>query len=405
MSARRPLEGVKVVDFAWAVAGSATTKQLAIHGATVVKIESTTRVDVTRTYVPMAGGIKGVNRCLAFTCCNDDKYSMTLNLSHPRAMEVVEKLISWGDVVVENFSAGVMEKMGLGYEELRRIKPDIIMLRLAIQGQTGPHALQASLGNMLQSLAGFTELIGWPDRGPVPIPIALPDHIAPFYGAFAVVAALDYRNRTKKGLHIDLSQYESAVTFLGSPVLEYTANGRVRRRAGNKDDYAVPHGVYRCQGDDRWCAIAVLSNEEWKAFCQVIGEPEWTKSPKFTTSVGRKADEDELDRLIEAWTINHSAEEVMVKMQAAGVAAGVVQTNKDIHEDPQLKHRHHLWMLEHPEIGTHAYEGPSFRLSRTPAELRMPAPCLGEHTAYVCTEILGMSGEEFAQLLAEEVFE
>jgi crotonobetainyl-CoA:carnitine CoA-transferase CaiB-like acyl-CoA transferase len=405
MSGRRPLDGINVLDFTWMIAGPYATKQLAIHGATVVKIETRTRVDVARTYVPMAGDTKGVNRCLAFTGSNDDKYSIALNLSHPRASKILRKLIEWADVVAENFSAGVMERMGLGYEELKRIKPDIIILRMGMQGQTGPHATQSGFGTILQSLAGFTELIGWPDRDPVAIPTALPDQITPFYAAFAVVAALDYRKRTGKGLYIDLAQIESAIAFLGPAVLEYTANSRVRTRAGNRDIDAAPHAVYRCRGDDRWCAIAVFSGGAWKSFCQVIGEPQWTRSPRFATYLARKENEDELDALVEAWTVNRPAEEVMAMMQAMGVAAGVVETNRDLHEDAQLKHRHHFRMLKHPEIGTHAYEEPSFRLSKTPAELRMPAPCLGEHTAYVCTEILGMSYEEFTHFLAEGVFE
>ena len=402
---RHALEGVKVVDFTWAQAGPLCTKELAEHGATVIKVESATHPDTCRVYSPMAGNIPGVNRCGAFACSNDNKYSLAVKMTHPKGLDVIKRLIAWSDMVVENFSAGVMERHGLGWEELQKLKPDIIMIRISMQGQTGPSASQPGFGTMLQSQAGFTELMGWPNLGPALIPVALTDHIVPWYAAFLAVAALEWRRRTGKGLYVDASHLESGWNFLAPALLDYNANGRVWRRSGNRCQYAAPHGVYRCQGDDRWCAIAVFNDGEWQAFTRVIGEPEWARSAKFTTFLARKKNEDELDRLVEEWTCRYPCELVMEQMQKAGVPAGPVESNKDLHHDPQLEHRHHFWKLNHPETGLNAYDGPSHRMSKTPAELQKPAPCLGEHTAYVCTELLGIPEEEFVQLLDEGIFE
>lgn len=402
---KQALEGIKVLDFSWVLAAPMITKQLGMHGATVIKVESSVHPDLLRVYTPMAGNIRGVNRCAAFSAYNNDKFSITLNLRKPKAMEIVKKLVAWCDIVVENFSPGTMEERGLGWEELKKINPDIIMLRVSMQGQTGPRAKNPGFGGAFQSQVGFTELIGWPDREPVIINIAFTDQVVPWYGAIIAIAALEYREKTGRGLYLDIGQYESGLNFLMPAILDYTVNRRVWTRVGNRHPYACPHGVYRCQGDERWVAIAVFSDEEWQAFTQAIGQPQWTKSPKFSTLLARKQNEDELDRLVEAWSLNHTAEDVMRMMQESGVPAGVVESNKDLHEDPQLAHRNHFVRLNHPEMGLSAYDAPSFHLSKTPAELKLPAPCLGEHTAYVCTEILGMSDEEFLQLSEEGVFE
>lgn len=402
---QKALQGVKILDFSWVLAGPLSTKLLGMHGATVIKVESTHHPDILRQLGPMAGNIKGVNRSGAFSVYNNDKLSIAVDLNKPKAMDVLRKLIAWCDIVVENFSPGNMEKRGLGWEELKKVNPDIIMLRVSLNGQTGPRARQPGFGGAFQSQVGFTELIGWPEREPVLIPIAFTDQVVPWYVAIIALAALEYRDRTGKGLYVDIGQYESGLNFLIPAALDYTVNGRIWTRAGNRLPYACPHGVYRCQGDDRWVAIAVFSDSQWRAFTKTIGQLPWTTSPKFSTFLERKQNEDEMDRLIEMWTVNYTAEDVMRMMQNSGVPAGVVESNKDLYEDPQLSHRNHFIRLQHPEMGPCAYDSPSFRLSKTPAELKLPAPCLGEHTAYVCTEIMGMPDEEFLELMAEGVFE
>jgi benzylsuccinate CoA-transferase BbsF subunit len=225
------------------------------------------------------------------------------------------------------------------------------------------------------------------------------------YAVIAIIAALDYRRRTGKGQCIDLSQFESGVGLLTTAILDYVANQRVQSRMGNRSPFAAPHGVYRCKGDDRWCAITIFTDQEWNAFCDIIGRPQWTKEPKFATLLARKENEDELDKLVEEWTANRTAEEVTTSMQTSGIAVGVLKNASDMMEDPQIQHRRHLRISEHPEIGPHTCEVPAFILSKTPCQMNMPAPCLGQHNEYVYTKVLGISDEEFVDLLTEGVFD
>ena len=227
----------------------------------------------------------------------------------------------------------------------------------------------------------------------------------PHLSATVLIAALDYRRRTGKGQYIELSQLEAGIHALETVILEYTANGREQCRIGNLHPQASPHGAYRCLGEDRWCTIAIFTDQEWQNFLQVLGNPEWSQDPRFTTKAGRLEQANELDRLVENWTASYSAEQVMEMMQAAGVAAGVVQTSEEMHADPQLKHRNHYWVLNHPETGPATYDSPAYKLSKTPSQGRMPAPCLGEHNSFICTEFLGMSDEEFVGLMVEGVFD
>jgi benzylsuccinate CoA-transferase BbsF subunit len=403
--ARQVLEGIKVADFTTSVAGPLTAQYLAHHGAEVIKIESGTRMDISRVVMPYKDNIPGPDRSPGYTHSNSNKYGVTLNLRHPRGSEVAKRIVAWADIVIENFRAGVMERLGLGYQEVIKVKPDIIMMSLSMQGQTGPHANHGGYGSQLPALVGIANLCGWPDRLPAFVYGAYTDLTVPHVAVTILLAALDYRRRSGKGQFIDCSQYEIGVHFLGPLLLDYLVNGREASRMGNRCPYAVPHGVYRCRGDDRWCSIAVFSDEEWQNLCRVMDNPKWTEQPKFATLLGRKENEEELDKLIERWTISYSAEEVMTWLQGAGVPAGVVENAEDLLNDPQLNHRHHFWILDHPEIGKHVHDGPSFRLSKTPGELRMSGPCLGQHNEYVYTKILGMSDEEFVELLSDGVFE
>jgi benzylsuccinate CoA-transferase BbsF subunit len=401
---RRPLEGLKIIDFTWLISGPVACKFMADYGAEVIKVESHSIPEGARLTTPFKDNVAGIDRSAMFANYNSSKYSFSLNLNHPKGLEIAKRLVAWADVVVESFRPGVMKRWGLNYEELRKIKPDIIMLSMTMQGQTGPFSRQPGVGTHLQALAGITHLTGWPDREPVGTPIPYPDFISPWYIIVAIMAALDYRRRTGQGLYIDISQLETSLHFMAPPLLDYMVNGRIQSRVGNQHSYAAPHGVYRCRGDNRWCAIAIFTDSEWHSFCEAIGRLGWTKEPKFATFLDRKENESELNWLVEEWTLIHTAEEVMDLLQAAGVTVGVVQDGQDILErDTQLQHRHHFWVFEHPETGQHVTEVAPYRLSLTPGEPKWAAPCLGEHNEYVCTQILGMSDEEFVQLLADGV--
>ena len=266
----------------------------------------------------------------------------------PEGIEVAKKLISWADIMVESFAPGTMVNRGLGYDDVIKVKPDIIMISSSGQGQTGPSARIPIAGNWLVALSGFTWFSGWPDREPGYM-AAYTDFIAPRYNIIAIMAALEYRRRTGSGQYLDMSQYEAGVQFMAPLVLDYVVNNRVLSRMGNKNDCAAPHNAYRCQGEDRWCAIAVFTDEEWESFCNVIGNPALKDDPRFITLKARKENEDDLDRLVEEWTINCSAEEVMNLMQQAGVPAGVVQNHQDLLDDPQMKYRGHFVVLTKDE--------------------------------------------------------
>ncbi|MDY7032965.1 MAG: CoA transferase [Thermodesulfobacteriota bacterium] len=402
---RGALHGLKVLDFSWVIAGPETTRYLAFHGATVVKVESKSRLDIFRAYIPMAEGIPGINRCGAFDAYNTDKYDITIDLNKQKGVSIIKRLVAWADVVVENFMPGTMEKWNLGYDDLKGIRNDIIMISFSMQGQTGPHSQVAGFGTELQSLVGYTNLMGWPDRPPSGTNSPYTDFVVPWYGITAIMAALDYRERTGKGQHLDIGQLEAGASFLSSAILDYTVNNTTATPRGNRSDYAAPHGAYRCKGDDRWCAIAVHNDDEWMGFCNAVGNLSWTTEPRFSTLSGRKKNEDELDKLTESWTLGHTHGEVMTKMQEWGVPSGIVATGQDIHSDLQLRHRAHFKLLDHPEMGKHSYESPSWRLSKTSGKIQRPSPCLGEHTEHVCREILGMSDEEFIELLQEGIFE
>ena len=400
----KALEGVNVVAFILGITGPLTTAILASYGAQVLRIESRTRIEWHRQAGPFIGNLSQSDRSVAYLFVNPGVHGVTLNLKHPRAMEVMTKIMKWADVVVDNFAGGVMGRMGMGYEDLKKIKPDIIMLSAAIYGQTGPYADVPGHGGTLTALTGLPHITGFPDQMPQFPGFTITDFIAPRANVLAIVAALDYRQRTGKGLYIDAAQMESVIPFLTPVLLEYEASGKEAERMGNRTAYAAPHGVYRCRGDNRWCAITVFNDEEWEKFCQVVGSPTLTELTEFATLMGRLENVDKLDNLVEEWTMEHSPEEVVILMQGAGIAAGIVQSGQDLDNDPQLKHRHFYWELDHPEIGKFTYSGMPARLSKTPYEIRR-APMLGEHNEYVCAELLGMSGEEFAQLMSDGVFE
>ena len=399
------LSGVKVIDFSWYAVGPQTARHLADNGADVIRIESSTGMDLLRVVGPFRDGVWGEDNSGYFANQNPNKYGMLLNLKLPKAVELAQRLVSTADVVLESFTPGVMEKFGLSYEELKKVKPDIIMISMSAQGRGGPYSHHPSYGHVLQALAGINHLVGWPESEPIGAYGPYSDFFVPHLAATAVIAALDYKRKTGIGQYIELSQLETAIHCLETAILDYTVNNREQCRMGNRHPYASPHGAYRCKGDDRWCAIAVFTENEWQNFCRVIGHPQWSKEERFQTIRGRITHAEELDRFVEEWTSIYAPEQVMAMMQAKGVACGVIQNAKDLHEDAQLKHRGHYWVIDHPVMGPSTYDSPAYKLSKTPSLPRMPSPTLGQHIEYVCTQILNLTDEEFVEFLEAGIFE
>lgn len=398
-------EGIKIVDFGWAIAGPLTLKYLADYGATVICIESFQRPDLLRTATPYKDEISGVDRAGYFAYFAANKYSISLNLNTPNGLDIAKKLISWADIVADSHRPGVMERWKLGYDDVVKIKPDVIMVRNSNQGLTGSAATHPGLGNHTNGLMGIANFVGWPDQEPISLMVAYSDYMVPHFAAAALIGALDYRRKTGKGQLLDISQFEVGLQVLTPTLINYFVNGVEEKQKGNSSDYAAPHSTFRCKGDDRWCAISVFNDTEWRAFCHAIGKPEWLKKSEFSSLESRKQNEEKLNSLIEQWTIQHDAEEVVKLLQKAGVGAGIVQNAEDLYNDIQLKERECFWVADHKELGRFSHLGQPSRLSKTPAKLYRAAPCLGEHTEYICREILGMPQEEYDKYLVEGVFE
>jgi len=401
---KQVFDGIRIADFSWVGVGPQVARELAEHGATVVRVESHKRLDQLRLLSPFKDREPGIDRTAFATCFNPNKYGISVDLKTDKGREVAHRLIAWADVVGESMTPGSMGKLGLDYERVREIKPDIIMYSTCQMGQSGPYAALPGYGAIGAAMSGASNLFGWPDRPPIGAFGAYTDFISPWFLISTLIAALLFRRRTGAGTYIDMSQIEASTHFLSPLILDYTVNGRVAERVGNRSPYAAPHGAFPCRGNQRWIAIAVSSREEWVSFCDVLGNPEWTEEERFRTFAGRKENEDDLNRLTGEWTATVTPEEVFEAMQEAGVPAGVVENcHEDLFGDPQLKHREHFRFLEHPVIGRHRYNSPAYVLSKTPNHIHKAGPTLGEDNEHVFKEILGYSDDEIGDMLVDGV--
>lgn len=396
---RLPLEGVKVADFSWIGVGPITAKSLADHGATVVRIESDDPADRLRLVGPFTDGELGINRCQFFGSFNTSKKSLHLNLKNDEGKQIAHQLLEWCDVALDSFTAGTMARLGLGYEEAKTVNPGIIMVETCLFGQYGPAAPLAGYGYHAAAISGFYEVTGWPDRAPGGPWNAYTDTIAPRFLTTTILAALDHRRRTGQGQYIDQAQMESALHFLAPQLLDTQVSGRTPRRAGNVDPESVPHDVYPCAGEDQWIAIAIENDDQWQNLCTVFGDPEWARDPALATAAGRRAAIDEIDAQIGGLTREHEPRALMHRLQSAGVPAGMVQRSSDHLQDPQLAYRNFFRPMQHPEMGEVPYEGHQYKISGYDNGPRTPAPCLGEHSFEVLTELLEIPMERAIELL------
>ena len=398
------LEGVRVVEFGWAAAGPLVGAYLAQHGADVVHVESATALDPFRsTYPPFMDNEPGPDRAGMFAFYNAGKRGVTLDLKHPRAVDLALRLIATADVVIESFPAGTLARRGLSHDAMRAARSDLVILSSCNQGQTGPHAQHPGYGSQLTALAGFNELLGEPGRTPVILYGPYIDYIAVGYGVIAILAALERRDRTGEGCAIDLSQYEAGLQFLAPALLEYAANGTIPARNANRDEVAVPHGVYPCKGEDRWVALSIWSDDEWRRLRMAMGDPVWARVG-LDRADERRARQAELDTHLASWTRERTREDVTAALRAKGLRAAPVETVSELFSDDQLAHRGMWPRGEHPVMGSVALMAPPFALSATPAHVQRAGPVLGEHNEAVFRDLVGLSSEEYARFASEGVF-
>lgn len=394
-----PLAGIRVLDFTWAWAGPFCTLQLAHLGAEVIRIESAKRVCVTRAIPPFADDVAGPNRAGYFNQYNQGKRSITMDLSKPESIRIALELARHCDVVTDNFAAGVMDRLGVGYEKIRAQRPDIVMLSMSGYGQTGPLKGYVSYGPPAAATAGLFSLTGYEGHGPSEIGVSYADPNAGIFGAVAVMMALLHRKRTGRGQYIDQSQLETALALLPEGLLEYAMNGTQPKRNGNRHRWMAPHNCYKAAGDDdKWVSIAVGTESEWRALCEVIGQPALAGDSRFRDAAARKQNEDALDEIISNWTRARDRWDVTRELQRAGVAAFPSMSNKDLATDEHLRERGYLVELEHPEVGRRIHMGIPWTMSGTPCRVQHAAPLRGFDTDSVLRELLGYSSDQIQKL-------
>jgi crotonobetainyl-CoA:carnitine CoA-transferase CaiB-like acyl-CoA transferase len=399
---KKALEGLKVVELGGGAAGPIAVRHLADHGATVIRIESRERPDFLRI-LGLSATNKSLDAAPMFMMLNCNKLSVALNLSDPRGVELARKLILWCDVLAENYAPKAMKKWGLDYQSLVKNKPDLVMVSTCLMGQTGPNKDYPGFGGQGSAISGFNFLTGWPDREATGQHGTITDSLAPRFVAAAVLAALLRRQKTGQGAYVDVAQVETAAYSLSGWMLEFFANGEVVQRDGNRSRTMSPHGAFPCRGEDRWCTIACHDDADWQRLVAAIGAPAWARDVKYATVAGRKRHEDEIEAGLAGWTRERTAEDVMAALQSVGVEAGVVETCRDLNTDPQLAHRGHFHPVHHAALGDHPCEALGYRLSETPGEIERPGPLLGEHSAYVYRDILGLRDAEVEALAADGV--
>lgn len=394
-----PLTGYRVIDFGWVIAGSWCSRLLANLGAEVIKVESTTRPDILRSYGAHP------DQAPVFTDMNTGKLSVSINATTPQGRDLILRLAKISHAVVENYTPRVMPKLGLAYESLRAVNPRIVLLSAPGMGSTGPQKDYVCYGPPLFHVSGLSAITGVPGDPPTAISVGFGDFTAGAHGAFAILAALFEAARSGQGQWIDLSQFESASAMLDTTILEYGVNGVVAQPRANRDPQAAPHGAYPCLGEDRWLAIAVFTDEEWAALRGAMGDPEWARESRWDTLLGRQDHEDELDRRIADWTSTRPPEEVVAACRAANVPVSLVENMRDLMEsDEQLAARGFFESVEHPVIGSYRLPGVAWKFSATPVGLNGYAgPRLGQHNDYVLKDLLGLSDAELAELAAAGV--
>ena len=404
-----PLDGLRIIDSTTMVAMPTTTHIMAEMGAEVIKVDSHTlfRTESDRIlYADNDPGEQPWNREGSFNALQRSKLGVTLNLKEKEGVEAFKELAGVSDIVVENNRPGTMDRLGLGYAELRKVKPDLIYMSNTGFGHTGPWRNYAGIGRMFELTCGLSQFTGYLDEGPRRVGKAFFDLHVGWAAVFAILAALHYRLQTGKGQWLDFGMYQVGVSTMGDTILDFLANGRNGGVMGNRHPHLAPHGVYPCLGEDQWIAIAVENGDQWDALCQCMEYPTWAREDSFADNTSRRNNQDKLDRLIGRWTEGRDAQELMTVLQEAGVPAGAVKNSREVLTDQQLRSRGFFEPVEHPAstgIGEKLYFGRPWKMSGTPAFIRRPASALGEHNEFILGDLLGRSAAEIENLYELDV--
>lgn len=393
MTSEGPLSGLRVADFSWVGAGPRATKDLADYGATVIKVESAKRLDLGRLSPPFKDGRRHPDASAFFAVTNTGKQGVTINLNDPRGVEVARKLVAWADVVVENFGKGYMDRIGLSFDTLKAIKPDIILLSVSVTGRSGPLSDLRGYGNSAAALSGFAALSGWPDRGPHMAPFAYGDVVAPMMATVAVLAALEHRRVTSQGQHLDVSQVEPMMLVTSDCLADHQRG--IEPRRGNDDPRMEPHGLFPCRGPDQWCAIAVRDDTDWRALTTLAG----IDDARFDTLKGRKAQAGALRTALSAWTRTQDKHRLADRLSDAGIPAEAVNDGRDVFTDAELEASGHYHRIQHERLGECEMPGPPLRFSDAAIHVG-PPPLLGGDNRAVFVDLLGLDAGLVDDLIA-----
>jgi crotonobetainyl-CoA:carnitine CoA-transferase CaiB-like acyl-CoA transferase len=386
------------MDLAWVVAGPLIGRTLADFGATVVRVESSRRVETARLMGPFPQGQMNVQRSVLYDNCNTNKLGLSLDLSKEPARGVARDLANWADVLIESFMPGQMARFGLDYDSLRHTNPSLIMVSTSLMGQTGDLSNLAGYGNIGAALSGYQMIVGAPNELPVGPFGPYTDYVGPRFSLAALLAALDHRRRTGEGCLLDVSQAEAGIAFLAPQIADYCCTGRIAVAQGNRDPSYAPHGVFRTRENDSWVAIVARSDAEWLSLANIIGEGQLASDRRFATLAGRKENEDALEQVVADWTATRSAQSIEIQLQAAGVPAYVVASTDEFVADVQLEAQGHIRRLSHPLGGDSVFEAARYDLSETPAQYERSAPHFGRDNDYILGELLSYSAGRITEL-------
>ena len=401
---KRPLTGIRIVDFGQVILLPFATRWLAWLGAEVILIELRKRA-FQRVTPPFAYNRPGPNTGARFNTMNNNKRGCTLNFKAPEAVSLVKRLIAKSDVVTENFSSGTMDKLGLGYDTLKQINPSLIYLSATAFGRTGEWSDYIGYHSSVNAFSGFAQITGYENGDPRLLGAVLPDTIGGIYITYALLLSLFNRQRTGKGAFVDFSMLEGMLSLMPQPIIDFTLNQKEWTRVGNRDAVKAPHGIYRCTGDDQWVAVSIGSQAEWQRFCLAVGHQEWTQDNRFIDEESRHRNAAEMDTLIEGWSKTQEAGAAAKLLQDVGVAAGAALSVAQLLDDEQFKARGFVVDVDHPESGVRKTVGLPWKIGGVPEPDYRHSPLVGDSNDFVFKGLLGLSDDEIEVLKKKDVIE